>query len=161
MRVIKNLPFFLLFILSLSSCRSVYVTSSEQKEINERVALVVHAEKFTGISYRYGGNTPTGFDCSGFVNYVFGEFGYKLPRHTGELIKTGKKTNEKNAEPGDLIFFRGRNKGDKTPGHVGIITKTQGSRIYFIHASSSLGIREDSNDQEYYRSRFLQIRKIF
>ena len=155
----RTVFFALLLILVLSGCSSVR-NISVQREMQERASVVVYAEKFVGIPYRYGGSTPQGFDCSGYVNYVFRNYGYNLPRSTSELIKTGKKISKKDAMPGDLIFFTGNNKRSKTAGHVGIITSVQGDKIYFIHASTSSGIRVDSNEQEYYRSRFLQIRKV-
>ncbi|MDL2322399.1 C40 family peptidase [Bacteroidales bacterium OttesenSCG-928-A17] len=159
MRYFRILSLFLTCCLLFSGCKTAS-TLSLQKEMEKRASLVVSAEKLKGVPYRYGGNSPRGFDCSGYVNYVFGQVGYKLPRSTEELIKSGKKISEKDAMPGDLIFFRGNDRRNKKAGHVGIITSISGSKIYFIHASTSSGVRVDSNEQEYYKSRYLQIRKI-
>jgi len=160
MRIFRFFPLILILILALPGCRSVS-SLSVQKEMKERASVVVYAEKFKGVPYRYGGTTPAGFDCSGYVRYVFRQFGYSLPRTTGEMMKAGRKINEKDAIPGDLIFFKGSDKQSKQVGHVGIITSISRNRIYFIHASTSSGVRIDSNEQEYYRSRYLQIRKVF
>ena len=159
MRIFQLVFLVLLSSLIFSSCRTVQ-TVSVQKEMKERASIVVYAEKLKGTPYRSGGNSPKGFDCSGYVNYVFKHFGYKLPRSSADMMKAGKKTSEKDAMPGDLIFFTGNNRKSKTAGHVGIITSVKGSKIYFIHSSTSSGVRIDSNEQEYYRTRYLQIRKV-
>jgi len=57
-----------------------------------------------GVPYRNGGHDPSGFDCSGFVSYVFGQNGLPLPRTVSELYRTGRQVNGA-IEPGDLVFF--------------------------------------------------------
>lgn len=70
-----------------------------------------------GKAYRYGGTSPeTGFDCSGFVRWVYGQFDVKLPRRSGDMMAVGTAVDRKNLKPGDLVFF-GRK---KTVTHVGI-----------------------------------------
>lgn len=159
MRILRFLSFVLVSALLFSGCRSVS-TVSMQNEMKQRASIVVYAEKQKGSPYRYGGSSPQGFDCSGYVNYVFKPFGHSLPRTSSEMMKAGRKVSKKDAMPGDLIFFTGNDKRSKKAGHVGIITSISGSKIYFIHAATSSGVRTDSNEQEYYRSRYLQIRTI-
>ncbi len=71
------------------------------------------AKSLTGIKYRYGGTTPSGFDCSGYVQYVFKKAGKKLPRTTTQQYRATTKVSK--PKPGDLVFFGGSN-----PYHVGI-----------------------------------------
>lgn len=160
-RYFSGALFGLAFLSLLASCRSSSLSTAEQNEIRERAALVRYAEKQMGTPYRYGGITSKGFDCSGFVSYVYSKFGYKLARSSSAMMKTGKRVSEKEALPGDLIFFKGRDPNSKTAGHVGIVTEVRPSgEVLFIHAATSHGVRVDSHRQQYYRSRFLQIKRM-
>lgn len=80
-------------------------------------AVVKGAQQFLGVPYVWGGEDPSGFDCSGLVQYVFGKLGIKTPRVTYQQFAAGKKINPSNVQPGDLVFFRMEQQG---PGHVGI-----------------------------------------
>ena len=75
--------------------------------------IVNYAKTFIGVPYVYGGITPSGFDCSGFVQYVFANFGISLPRVTYDQLNVGADVAVSDLQEGDLVFFRG---GD----HVGI-----------------------------------------
>ncbi|GAC1621500.1 MAG: hypothetical protein NVS9B10_04390 [Nevskia sp.] len=59
-----------------------------------------------GAPYRYGGSDPNGFDCSGFVQYVYGQAGVQLPRGTTELLKTGTRIHYSDVRVGDLLFYQ-------------------------------------------------------
>jgi len=85
--------------------------------------LVNYARKFIGVPYSYGANGPNSFDCSGFVKYVYANFGYSLPRTTYTQINCGTSVSYDNMKQGDLVFFR-------SGGHVGMYT---GNGMY-IHA---------------------------
>lgn len=83
-----------------------------------------YARRFLGVRYRYGGASPrTGFDCSGFVAYVFRHFGVKLPHYTVAQYRRGRHVPRRALEPGDLVFFDGLS-------HVGLYI----GRGRFIHA---------------------------
>lgn len=66
--------------------------------------LISYARSFTGVPYVWGGTTPAGFDCSGFVKYVFEHFGVSLPRTSREQVKVGTPVDPSAVQPGDLIF---------------------------------------------------------
>jgi hypothetical protein len=82
---------------------------------------VSEAERFLGVPYVWGGATPTGFDCSGLVQYVYGSVGVHLPRTTYTQVKVGSPVASlTQAQPGDLVFFAGSDGTPTSPGHVGI-----------------------------------------
>jgi cell wall-associated NlpC family hydrolase len=91
------------------------------------------AERYLGVPYRWGGTSPrTGFDCSGFVQYVFAKHGTRLPRTSREMASSGQRVRPKWSalEPGDLVLFA---EPDERISHVAIYAGNR--RI--IHASSS------------------------
>ena len=88
-----------------------------------------YAKKFIGIHYKRGGKTAKGFDCSGFVGFVFKKFGMKLGDCSTEMSKLGYNIELSTALPGDLIFFR-RSKNPKSSiSHVGIVVEDFGMRV--------------------------------
>lgn len=66
--------------------------------------LISYARTFTGVPYVWGGTSPSGFDCSGYVQYVFHHFGIDLPRVTQDQVNTGSPVDASQIAPGDLIF---------------------------------------------------------
>ena len=84
-------------------------------------AAVSEAEKFLGVPYVWGGDSPSGFDCSGLVQYVYSQLGVSLPRTTYTQVKVGAPVASlTQARPGDLVFFAGSDGTTTAPGHVGI-----------------------------------------
>jgi cell wall-associated NlpC family hydrolase len=93
--------------------------------------VVPYALSLQGTPYRWGGNTPAeGFDCSGFVRYVFGRYGVRLPRRAVEQAAWVPKVSFGARRPGDLVFF---DTGTHPVSHVGIYI----GRDEFVHASSA------------------------
>ena len=100
---------------------SVPVAASSSSSMGSQV--VAYAKNFIGVPYVWGGSTPSGFDCSGFVQYVYRHFGVSLPRTTYSQVAMGRSVSRSELVPGDLVFFR-------SAGHVGIYV---GNETY-IHA---------------------------
>jgi cell wall-associated NlpC family hydrolase len=147
-------------LLLFSSCgASKYgAPKSADREVRR---IIEYAGNFTGVPYKTGGNTPKGFDCSGFTQYVFKEFNYRLPRTTQEQGRIGKTVDKKKLRPGDLVFFTGNNKNSKTAGHVGIVVDAnRKGNFLFIHASISRGVTVSSSTESYYKPRYLMARRM-
>lgn len=137
----------LLFITGCSSAR--FASSYHQGEFSEsekdiRKALVLEALRYRGTPYVYGGTSPRGFDCSGFVQYLYKKFGISLPRTVKAMEEKGTWVKRDQLVAGDLVIFH-------NPRHVGIYA----SKGTFVHASSSRGVVRDRLDMEYYRKRFV------
>ena len=110
------------------------------------------ATDLLGTPYRNGGSTVEGFDCSGFVQYVFAQHGVQIPRTVRRQAEVGSKVRD--AEAGDLVFFKTDGRG---PTHVGIALGPD----RFIHAPSSRGVvRVEPFSAPYWSSRFLEARRV-
>jgi len=68
-------------------------------------AIIAYASTFLGTPYLWGGTTPSGFDCSGFTQYVYAHFGVSIGRTTFDQINNGVQVSKDNLQPGDLVFF--------------------------------------------------------
>ena len=123
----------------------------------DRKKVINTARRYIGTPYVWGGENPSGFDCSGFTQYVYNEsLGYKIPRVSYEQYNTrsGLRVDRRSLEPGDLIFFitRGRRVS-----HVGIYIGDN----KFIHAPSTGNlVRTESLNNYYYSSRFVGGKKF-
>ena len=118
-----------------------------------------------GISYKYASCNPKmGFDCSGFVYYVFNHFNIKIPRSSIDYNNTGKTINVDSSKIGDVIVFTGTNSKNRYPGHVGIVISKQGEELTFIHSSSNKkksGVKISTyKESPYYEKRFLKIVRV-
>ena len=107
------------------------------------------AMQYLGIPYVYGGSTPSGFDCSGFVMYVYGQMGVSLPHYTVAQYSMGVPVSRDALEPGDLVFFDGL-------GHVGIYIGG-GS---FIHSPHTGDVVKISSMSGWYSSTFVGGRRL-
>jgi len=125
--------------------------------------LMDFAKSMLGIRYRSASSSPKrGFDCSGFVNYVFSNFGFKVPRSSRDFAASGEAKSLEDAKIGDVILFTGTNSRLRRPGHVGIIYSVDGDEIKFIHSSSggAKGVTITSLNEGFYKKRFLKIVSI-
>lgn len=107
-------------------------TVDTSKETTKASEIVAYAKKYLGSKYIHGGNTPSGFDCSGFTQYIYKHFGYSLSRSSSSQAGNGIAVNRNSIKPGDIICFSGSSKSKKVS-HVGI--NIGGGR--FIHAANS------------------------
>jgi cell wall-associated NlpC family hydrolase len=116
--------------------------------------LLALSRRHLGVRYRWGGNTPGGFDCSGFIVYVFGSMGVALPRTTFNMYHAGVPVPREDLQAGDLVFFQTLRPG---PSHAGIYIGDG----RFIHASSGAGrVLITAMDHGYYAPRYLGARRF-
>ena len=122
--------------------------------------IVDFAKTLMGTPYLYGSTNPSeGFDCSGFISYVFNHFGLKVPRSSVEFTNRGREVPVARAQPGDLILFTGTDSTDRTVGHMGIvIEKNSDGGLQFIHSSSGKANGVTVSPLEgYYEKRFVKV----
>ena len=118
------------------------------------VSVVRTALDFLGVPYRNGGSDPSGFDCSGFVQYVLARHGLAVPREVRDQYRAGREIDLKDAQPGDLIFFETVSRGAS---HVGMVV----GEGRFVHAPSSRGVvRVEAYIANYWSTRIVGARRI-
>ncbi len=135
-------------ILGNTTSRSGVRTSSQ-----DNAALIEFAKKYLGLPYRYGGSTPAGFDCSGFVQYVFSNFGVRLSRTTYTQVYEGVYIPKESLQMGDLVFFG----SSGNVNHVGIYI----SDGNFIHSSNTGDVVKISSlNTGYYANSYYTARRV-
>lgn len=117
--------------------------------------VLATAQSLSGTPYLFGGDTPAaGFDCSGFVRYVYAQVGVPLPRTTEEQFSVGRNVGNDRVEAGDLVFFSTTGPG---PTHVGIALDP----VTFVHApGTGAVVRVERFDTSYWQSRRLGNRRL-
>ena len=129
---------------------------AEAKEYGGNVAstkILKTAAQYKGVPYVFGGTTPRGFDCSGYVQYVFAKHGIRLTRTADTQAREGKFVSRKNLKPGDLVFFTTYEPGAS---HVGIYA---GNNLFW-NATSSRGIMLSNLTDSYWGPRYYTARRI-
>jgi cell wall-associated NlpC family hydrolase len=141
-----------------------YKTYKPYFDINGASAdsILSFAQNLIGTRYRSGSSDPLrGFDCSGFVSYVFKSFNYTVPRSSCEFIRVGEKVKLEDAKPGDIILFTGTKKHTRKIGHIGIVMHNGCDGFTFIHSTSGKehGVTITAMDKNY-QHRFVQIIRL-
>ena len=182
----KIIYFFLFLIIALTGCKvsrpSGNFTKKEGTDIKSTVVLkdkvavrkidtknvdpekvVQFAETLQGVPYRYGSMVKEkGFDCSGFINYVFNHFKISVPRSSKDFTNAGRNVSTLESRRGDLILFTGSDSKSGVVGHMGIITKNEKGVFQFIHAASGKGGGVMiSSMNSYFLPRFVKVIRIF
>ncbi len=124
--------------------------------------LISFAETLIGTPYKYASTDPSvGFDCSGFITYVFNHYNIDVPRSSKDFKNKGIEIPLSQSKKGDLILFTGTDSTERIIGHMGIIVSNNDG-IKFIHATSGKAhsvVITDFND--YYLGRFVKVIRIF
>ena len=137
----------------------MFTATAMQKQTRAEISSVRFLEavmmlSFIGYSYVWGGASPkTGFDCSGLMYYVLTQYGYSMNRVADDQMNQGTAVSRDNLQIGDLVFFGSGSYAN----HVGMYIGNNN----FVHASSpTTGVRINSLDETYYRTRYIGARRI-
>ncbi len=129
------------------------ISTAHGAELGKEIAN--YALTFVGYRYTWGGNSPaTGFDCSGFVQYIFSQFGYTTSRVANDVTSDGVHVDPADIQPGDVLCFYS---SSNYVGHVGIYI---GNNTFVHAANSATGVVTTSLSNNYYASRGYEIRRI-
>ena len=160
---LRATPYVLLLAVGTAACsaRRPPATSANPPTVVSTVAatsigpaLIATALGLRGTPYLDGGSGPKGFDCSGFVQYVFAQHGIVLPRNVAGLYVRGRGISREAILPGDLVFFQTVSPGAS---HVGIALESG----RFIHAPSSTGVvRIEQYTSSYWGPRYIGARRL-
>ena len=150
-------------VFSTSQCSISRSVSSTPKDIStkklSRQNIVSFAKKQQGSPYKYAGRSPRGFDCSGFTHYVYDAFDINLTPVSRVQETEGRKVLLKNAQPGDLIFFRKTNLGSVF--HVALVVNNDADGISVVHSTSSRGvIVENISKSSYWKHKISSARSF-
>lgn len=124
--------------------------------------LVDFAKTLIGTPYKYGSTDPAvGFDCSGFITFVFNHFKIPVPRSSVEFTNVGRTVGVQNAREGDLVLFTGTDDSIRIVGHMGIVTENTDT-LRFIHSTSGRanGVTISSLSP-HYQKRFVKVIRVF
>lgn len=122
--------------------------------------LITLGKRYLGKPYRYRGAAPWAFDCSGYVRFLYGSFGITLPASSSAI--SAATTPVDNPMPGDLVFFKGRNRKSNRVGHVALVIEVKkNGAIIMMHSTNQRGIViEEIEKSRYFSSRYLGARRI-
>ena len=135
--------------------RSVSKGSTASKSKNKGAALLATAKKQIGVKYKFGGKSPSGFDCSGLAWWTHKQHGITIQRSSFKQFSDGKKIKKGNLKPGDLVFFTTYRKGAS---HVGFYNGKNG----FVHApSSGKKVQTTSMDNPWWKKRYVGARRYW
>ncbi len=136
------------------ACKKLGVSNSNVKNAQ----LYIESASWIGTSYKYGGKSRSGVDCSGLTGLIYKNvYGKNLSRSSAGILQDNcSKIKKSSLKEGDLVFFRTDGKKSSTPNHVGIYLKED----KFIHASTSKGVIVSSMTQDYYVRTFITGGKV-
>jgi len=138
-------------LIGLSGC----ATSPHNEATPTGVRLVQQVKNLVGTPYRYGGNGPDGFDCSGLVQFAYSRVGIKIPRTTRAQLVQSKPVDLADMRPGDLVFFRLR--GRKVS-HVGMYV---GKRMMIHAPSNHKSVTYAHLDKDYWRKHLVAVGRYY
>jgi len=148
---INTLIYFIIFVLSGCAIFPTQPETEHAPTVGEKAAHI--AETMIDRPYKYKGNSPAGFDCSGLVQYSYQAVGLDVPHGTKALLPRTRSIDG-NLQTGDLLFF---NERGKKYSHVGIYLEND----TFVHAPSTGGkVRKDSLQDSYWKSSFAEARRL-
>lgn len=165
----RHLLLLITLIISFSSCKSSKITTQKKESaLNKNTSsnnkpkidnIVSYAMQFKNVKYKTGGTTKAGMDCSGLIFKSFKHHNVLLPRISRDMAKKGSRISINKAKKGDLLFFK-TSKTKNRINHVGLVIKSELGLIKFIHATTSRGVIISKFSENYWKSAFVEARKI-
>jgi cell wall-associated NlpC family hydrolase len=156
-------PAFIFFIVAGLFLTNQGIIAQRVSHIKTKAdSIVKYSITLVGKPYVYGGCSEKGFDCSGFVYFVYRHFDIEVPRSAADYAHFGKKIPLDSCAKGDIILFSGTDYNLNVVGHVGIIISGRGEPIRFIHSSSSAkhnGVTITEYRNSGYPKRYIGIRR--
>lgn len=141
-------------LIALSLVLALQVVSTDKASAAPSSEIGAFASKFYGTPYKFGGTTPKGFDCSGYIRYVFNKFDISLPRTSAEQYEVGEKVAKDKLQPGDLVFFANTYK--KGISHTGIYLGDG----EFISAKSKGVVKANLNTDPYWAPKYAGAKRL-
>ena len=126
-------------------------------------SVVAFGKSLVGTPYLYASSDPAkGFDCSGFITYVFNHFGIAVPRSSVDFTDVGIEIPTDVAGPGDLILFTGTDSTIRIVGHMGIVESNEHGNLLFLHSTSGKAYSVVISPLKgYYEARFVKVIRVF
>jgi cell wall-associated NlpC family hydrolase len=126
-------------------------------------SIVNFAKTLLGTPYLYGSTDPQkGFDCSGFITYVFNRYNIKVPRSSRDFANVGTTIPLAESKRGDLVLFTGTDSTEREIGHMGIILSNDTAGVKFIHSTSGKAHAVAISPlDKYYQKRFVKTIRVF
>ena len=143
---------------------TIYKQGQEIKTgLTEPDSLVAFGKSLIGAPYLYASSDPAkGFDCSGFITYVFNHFGIAVPRSSVDFTDMGIEIPKEIASPGDLILFTGTDSTIRIVGHMGIVESNEHGNLFFLHSTSGKAYGVTISPLKgYYEGRFVKVIRVF
>lgn len=154
--------------IAIDTQKVVPVTPAESVDVGrvDPEQVIQFAETLVGTPYVYGSTDPkVGFDCSGFITYVFNHFKINVPRTSIQFTNVGKTVSIDEAKRGDIILFTDPdfdNSNSTEVGHMGLITSNDKGTISFIHSTSGKAMSVAVTPfNDHYKKRFVRVGRIF
>lgn len=166
--MMKTFVLLFLFIVAFSTKAFTYsenpdsIDSCHVKYFQMLDNIIQFGKKYIGTPYRYGGKNEKGFDCSGFVHFIFEPWGFNLPYSSRGYAMVGEEIKVENARKGDFALFKGRNASATTIGHVALVIDVdENGSVYILHATVNKGVTIDNMTTEpYYTKRYVTMRRL-
>jgi cell wall-associated NlpC family hydrolase len=170
MKYLIGLLFLVIFYTAKAQIRSTDLEPFPIKHnLTECPAFIIDSvvnfgKELIGLPYRYGGSSLKGFDCSGFIRYIFQKYGYSFPHSSMAYAKIGTKIKRDSilsVKKGDLLLFKGRNIKSKRIGHIALVVEINDNEILMLHSCCDKGIAiENYLTSAYYPKRLVEIRRL-
>ena len=159
---ITSLFFFILisFKFFCQNDSKIHVDSSFIITEAKLDSIIQTGLKHVGTKYVYAGTSPSGFDCSGLMYYIFKQYGIKISRASSFLASTGYKVSISEIKKGDLLFFKGRNISSNKVGHVSLCIEVTKDSFKMLHATNRGVVVDTFNKISYYQKRLLFARRF-